>query len=193
MATIEHSSIPNSDLHEPKGVSGATSGDVYIADGAGSGAWGPPNSADGFKYGSIYSDHSDAVVVSSIGTTAKKMEAFSSDAPSNGVSPDSTNHKLTVDTAGDYGILFSMAFATSGSGSAGTFQFHIRINDVETAIGVHREMSGTGDTGSGAAHGILTLAVNDVITVWVESDEAAGTDSIDIDNIHMTALLLKAS
>ena len=36
---IEHSVIPDSDLHEPKGVVDATSGQVYVADGAGSGTW----------------------------------------------------------------------------------------------------------------------------------------------------------
>ena len=42
MATIQHSSLTDSDgLHEPKGVSTATSGDVYVADGAGSGDWSP--------------------------------------------------------------------------------------------------------------------------------------------------------
>lgn len=35
-----HADLTGSDLHEPKGVSGATSGQVYVADGAGSGAWG---------------------------------------------------------------------------------------------------------------------------------------------------------
>lgn len=39
MTNIAHASLTGSDLHEPKGVSGATSGQVYIADGSGSGAW----------------------------------------------------------------------------------------------------------------------------------------------------------
>jgi hypothetical protein len=39
--TVEHRDIPDSGLHEPKGVSNASSGQVYNADGVGSGAWGP--------------------------------------------------------------------------------------------------------------------------------------------------------
>jgi hypothetical protein len=35
-----HSTLTGADLHEPKGVAAATAGDVYIADGAGSGSWG---------------------------------------------------------------------------------------------------------------------------------------------------------
>ena len=42
MATIQHSSLTDSDgLHEPKGVATATTGDVYVADGAGAGSWDP--------------------------------------------------------------------------------------------------------------------------------------------------------
>jgi hypothetical protein len=37
---IEHSSIVDGERHEPKGVESATAGQVYIADGAGSGVWG---------------------------------------------------------------------------------------------------------------------------------------------------------
>lgn len=42
MPTIQHNAITNdSNLHEPKGISSATSGEVYQADGAGSGSWVP--------------------------------------------------------------------------------------------------------------------------------------------------------
>jgi hypothetical protein len=37
--TVEHSLLTGSSLHEPKGVDSASSGQVYIADGLGSGAW----------------------------------------------------------------------------------------------------------------------------------------------------------
>ena len=35
----EHSALTGASLHEPKGVATAASGEVYIADGSGSGAW----------------------------------------------------------------------------------------------------------------------------------------------------------
>jgi hypothetical protein len=40
--TIEHANIPNANLHEPKGASTASSGQVYVADGAGSGSFTDP-------------------------------------------------------------------------------------------------------------------------------------------------------
>lgn len=38
---MEHKDITGSDNHEPKGVESASSGEVYVADGAGSGSWEP--------------------------------------------------------------------------------------------------------------------------------------------------------
>jgi hypothetical protein len=42
MAVIQHSAIPDGQRHEPKGISTASSGQVYVANGAGSGEWTTP-------------------------------------------------------------------------------------------------------------------------------------------------------
>lgn len=39
MANVEHASLTGASLHEPKGVAAASQGQVYVADGSGSGAW----------------------------------------------------------------------------------------------------------------------------------------------------------
>lgn len=39
MANVNHSTLTDPFLHEPKGVSTATTGQVYVSDGAGSGSW----------------------------------------------------------------------------------------------------------------------------------------------------------
>lgn len=44
--TINHKDITGNQLHEPKGVETASIGDVYIADGAGSGSWASPTTAN---------------------------------------------------------------------------------------------------------------------------------------------------
>ena len=43
MANVEHSTLTDPYIHEPKGASTATVGKVYIADGAGSGVWTDPS------------------------------------------------------------------------------------------------------------------------------------------------------
>lgn len=40
MANVQHSSLTGAELHEPKGADSASTGEVYVSDGAGSGAWG---------------------------------------------------------------------------------------------------------------------------------------------------------
>lgn len=42
---MEHKNIPNDGLHEPKDVVTASAGQVYVADGLGSGSWGVPKPA----------------------------------------------------------------------------------------------------------------------------------------------------
>lgn len=44
MPDIQHSAIPDGQRHEPKGISTAASGQVYVANGTGSGAWASPKS-----------------------------------------------------------------------------------------------------------------------------------------------------
>lgn len=39
MANVNHSTLTDPYLHEPKGVAAASSGDVYVANGSGSGSW----------------------------------------------------------------------------------------------------------------------------------------------------------
>lgn len=39
MANVAHSTLTGAELHEPKGIDAASSGEVYVADGLGSGGW----------------------------------------------------------------------------------------------------------------------------------------------------------
>jgi hypothetical protein len=45
MSTKNHAALTGSDLHEPKGAASASSGQVYVADGAGTGAWTTPKTS----------------------------------------------------------------------------------------------------------------------------------------------------
>lgn len=39
MTTVSHKNLPDAQRHEPKGASSASTGTVYVSNGAGSGAW----------------------------------------------------------------------------------------------------------------------------------------------------------
>lgn len=49
MAEIQHNQLTGADLHEPKGVETATAGQIYIADGAGSGDWTDPTNTSAWQ------------------------------------------------------------------------------------------------------------------------------------------------
>ena len=51
--TIAHSTLTDPEIHEPKGASTATSGQVYAATGSGGGAWAKP-----FKYAGAHTGYS---------------------------------------------------------------------------------------------------------------------------------------
>jgi microcystin-dependent protein len=51
MATKAHKLLTGTDLHEPKGVATAPAGQVYVSDGAGSGAWTTINTTIAFSTG----------------------------------------------------------------------------------------------------------------------------------------------
>lgn len=53
MPTVQHNTLTTTDLHEPKGVDSASSNEVYLADGAGSGSWVHPNPHGGWRYTAI--------------------------------------------------------------------------------------------------------------------------------------------
>lgn len=190
MANIQHSTLTDPELHEPIGCAAASEGTAYVADGLGSGAWVYPGC---HIYGNIYSKDG-SVAISTIGTTPKKLAAFTANGPYNGTTPDHTNDQITVLTAGDYYISFELTFATAAAGDAGLYQYHLRVNGTENAaLGLRKYQSGTTDTDSVGFHGVATLAANDVLTVYVESDEAGLTDDIIVEAASLTCMLLKAA
>lgn len=57
---IQHSAISDPEVHEPKGASTASAGEVYIADGAGSGDWELPSVTQYFTVSGVITDVSTA-------------------------------------------------------------------------------------------------------------------------------------
>ena len=189
MANVAHSTLTGADLHEPKGVASASSGDIYVANGAGSGAH---ELCPGRVYGGICSKDS-SIAIGSIGTTPKQFTGYDTDMPSNGVTPAHGSDNITIVTAGIYFISSTITFETSAAGDAGTYQFHLRVNGTENPdFGTRRYMSGTSDVGSCTFSGIISLSASDVLTIYVESDDA-GSDDIVVESAQFSVFLLKES
>lgn len=72
---IQHKSIPDIFLHEPKGVASAAAGTTYLADGAGSGQWQKlsTDNISGFPAGDVAADK---MLVTGGGKTVAYREAY---------------------------------------------------------------------------------------------------------------------
>lgn len=130
MPTVEHNTLTTTELHEPKGVASATSGQVYFADGAGSGTWASFPTGWGF-----YSDNASA---QTFNTTAAKLSINGSGTATNedylpvairGTDSlwDSTGNKITPILVGDaYDIRLDLPVtAKTGSPNSLTVEFDI--------------------------------------------------------------------
>lgn len=89
MADIEHKNIADANLHEPKGVAGASSGTVYVADGLGSGAWTTLASLTKVTlcfYWDVATDGTDVYVTSPIAGDVTRIDIVSQDTATTGTS-----------------------------------------------------------------------------------------------------------
>ncbi len=186
MPSVQHSSLSLTELHEPKGISAASDGDVYVADGAGSGDW-----QAAIAYGNIYSSSSDSVTISTIGTTAKKFEGFAQDGEASGMTIDASSDTITVVTSGVYKVDFKTSFATVANADSGLYEFVLRVDGVATHVESSRNLSGTDDTGSLSMSGLVSLSAGEDVTIYVASDNGSDADDISVVSSSLTLRLLK--
>ena len=171
MANVNHSTLTDPYLHEPKGVASAASGEVYIADGAGTGAWTQLQR----HVGSYSSFNTLAPYTHATTTSDTALNPSLTVVDSNGFSGVSTpNAGVRYDGLESIhaGITFTSSVRQASGGD----------RDVELVL----YLNGSELTGSrvvttavtGAWHQYTTafnttLATNDVITVHVRADSTA--------------------
>jgi len=134
-------------------------------------------------FGSIYvKDGSTAQ--GSLGTTQTKMTGFAADGPSDGTTPAHGSDQITIDNDGTYEISFDNSF--SGTANA-EFKFHLRVDGVEAASGAcSRKIGAGGDVGNCGFRTQLALTATDVVTVYIETDNALDGDSMTPEFAHLT-------
>lgn len=146
MANIEHKNITDPYLHEAKGVSTASNGEFYVADGAGSGEW--HYLPTGWAY---YKDNAAAQTIT---TTATKLSIDGAGSTSSsaylpldirgtGELWDTTNDKITPIALGDqYDMRLDLPItAKSGSPTSITVQLDIGGGASPTISIVNRDVS----------------------------------------------------
>lgn len=140
---MQHKDIPDGERHEPKGISSALEGQVYVSTGDGSGRW--VNLEDpiyGELYGSVLNLTSDAVdTFTEIDNLAKGLEM--------GVTVDSANAKFIIEEDGAYFLNMNCIHKLTGASDAIlTIQYDLNGTPSTRQIGVttlndeYRNLSG---------------------------------------------------
>ena len=153
--SVEHSTLTGSDLHEPKGTAAANTGQVYIANGSGSGTWTAHHNRCVLttRIDNI-SAASSAWVVTPIAGTISKIYSVISGAITSGAAV------LTAEIAGVAVTNGVLTVAVSGSAAG--------IHDVATPTAANTvTAAGTGGVIEIVTDGGSTNTVSAVITIEI--------------------------
>jgi hypothetical protein len=171
MPTVEHSTLGAGEIHEPKGVTSASSGQVYIADGANSGNW---RETEYYVGGYIGFDKATPAYSHSVTTSDTVLNPTFSLSDSNGFTGlSSPNARLRYDGTPTIDALITFSIAASqASGSNKDIEYVVYVN------GSAKEGSRMVRTASTSAWGSTTvqwnadLATNDYVEVFVKGSGA---------------------
>lgn len=161
--TVEHSAIADPYRHEPKGISTAVDGAIYVADGAGSGSWTNKNSlAVVPAYGQMYMNaNASATSMASDATYYQIAGTFIT-----GLVYGTTfgSNQITVTTAGIYKVEFYLEVTQSGGG-AEEYKFAVGINGTANEVGSN--VVTVADTESARVYVSTIVSIPAAATVYV--------------------------
>jgi hypothetical protein len=191
--SIQHAIIDDPDIHEPKGISTAAANTVYVATGAGTGAW---TAAAGSSFGEIY------ITAGATTQTLSAASAYATLNPaaewasgvSSGVTLDPTNGQFTVSVAGVYQFNFWINFTTAAIAAGTQYYFKYAINGVVgTQTDTVTKITNGADKLDTFASALVTLAAGDIVTIQVAGDGTSSSTNITPTEAAFSALLLKVT
>lgn len=111
----------------------------------------------------------DGATPQAVSATPTKIVCFAANGPSAGATPDHANDQITIGTTADYWV----EFTASCSGDAQTYIARLRKNgSAEGTLAAEAKLDASGRATLHFA-GPVTLAQNDILTVYVEAGGAA--------------------
>jgi len=185
----EHDTIQDPFIHEPKGVSSADAGQIYVADGAGSGSWldadvANPHNTIAYADKNLTSGEppQGITVVAAGDSTLRTLDDFvhftddMSLSSANGITIDA-NGNFVIETKGLY--QFNFWFSESNTISDGELGITLYKNQADPlnltgpVVGqVMRDKTKTStDINSLAISGVILLDVSDVVGIAAASDK----------------------
>lgn len=177
--TIQHNVITDPDIHEPKGVASASTGQIYVANGAGSGTW-----QDKDKWLGVYTGFDAA-------GPAYQHSTTTSDTVLNNTWTTSSNDGFTVLTSPNTRLRYDgtetittfiqASFATKQASGANKDVEWVLYKNGVAVVGsrVIRTLS-TGTWGSISFSPVISLATNDYIELFTKADGACTVDYASI-------------
>lgn len=188
--SVQHSAITEAQgIHEPKGVSTAASGEAYIADGSGSGAWYGVQKAQGACLKA-------STTGSTTGITTAYQELNSSKVGGSLTWTENNNvGSLTVDTTlgyivapetGVYNMMFNCSFISASTPSVFRFTFGkdsgSGIVAQESFVFAEIRTTGTTDTHQASFVCLPSITASDKVYVMVK--ETTGGDEFELVNCN---------
>lgn len=184
MANVNHSTLTDPYLHEPKDISSAGQGQVYVADGAGSGDWVEKTRFIG-AYVSF--DASTPAYVHSTTTSDTPLNPTFTATQNNGFSIETSPNariKYTGSEDIDVQVIFTVS-AKQSSGSEKDVQWSMFKNGTELAGSRSIRTQNNDDWGSISVFGYTGLETNDYLEIKVKADASC---SIDVASAFMSIM-----
>lgn len=175
MANVNHSTLTDPYLHEPKGVSFAVSGAVYVSNGSGSGNW-RPNSR--FIGAHIAFDATTPAYQHSVTTSDTALDPTFVVSASNGfIGETSPNARLKYTGLEDIDaqIVFTISSKQTG-GSNHNVEFSLFKNGAELGGSRTIRTISSGSWGSISVFGYTSLSSTDYLEVKVKGDASFTMD-----------------
>jgi hypothetical protein len=194
MADIEHSALTDSDgLHEPKGVSGASIDQIYVATGTGTGAW----------KDSTISQHGDMLITNNATATAVvaavdptlntdtdyvKVTAGWVAGHESGVT--FSTDKLVAAVTGDYKFTFWASVKIPLNNNFIGFKYAINDTTPYSLQKLISQSATTNDYRNMFGSAIVTLNASDTVSVYIAGSK---TDNLIVEEAGAQMLLIHAS
>lgn len=186
MANVEHKNLTDPELHEPKGIAGASSDQVYVADGSGGGAWTTqsPAYAQGYVTG-----NSSATTIATVDTPVAVNfgGAFVTDIINN----------FSVNTAGLFTYTGSKSitarvtatiFASQASAASKEYTFQVAKNSSVLAASLAKVQT-DGSVGRAlSVTALVELVTNDTIEIFVENNTDTTNVTIEEATVNVSSL-----
>lgn len=193
MATTQHSTITDPNIHEPKGCSTAVSGSSYVSTGTGTGSWSKIQKA---IFGHIKGTGSTTTTLittafKAINTTNIGSNLTWAETANYGVTTSTTGY-IETDTAGTYQIIAGITFTPQTASS--TFQFTIGVDtgggivSKEATILQVANTTTTTDTAHVSLNCVYTCSADAKVYLMVK--ETASGNEVIFNRIEFTASYL---